>query len=273
MAYPRQARREVITTEVGTPVIVRLRWTDGKQIMSPSGSYQTMFTTLDDRVLFVPPAVGQRIAALGLKPGEKLGIWKQQSGGRNKAAVFDLFTGAEVGEIEKALDKDATPLMHTMARSIDRQHQPGSTSVTVPIKSDPVHRIPREVAERMAQPRRPSSVGWIPPDAEERIMERPLPQQIAPRPQETKSAGFGDVIDSMLKSDGAAPVEVSKRPPQVTTGWPSFLLQETEKLTDVYAAALKHANESHGGLVKAEDVRSLMVTAFINLSKSSSFHD
>ena len=48
--------------------------------------------------------------------------------------------------------------------------------------------------------------------------------------------------------------------------WKQALLHQTNALTDVLADALRHSAE-HGGLVKTDDVRSLLITAFIELSK------
>jgi hypothetical protein len=45
------------------------------------------------------------------------------------------------------------------------------------------------------------------------------------------------------------------------------LVLETTALVDSYAAALKAASERHGGLVKADDVRTFVVTAYINATK------
>ena len=58
-------------------------------------------------------------------------------------------------------------------------------------------------------------------------------------------------------------------PPQDTrAAWAQFLLTQTEDLIDVYATASKYASDRHGNSVKAEDVRSLMLSAFINISKN-----
>jgi hypothetical protein len=45
------------------------------------------------------------------------------------------------------------------------------------------------------------------------------------------------------------------------------LIAETTALIDSYAAARKTASERHGGLVKADDVRTFVVTAYINANK------
>jgi len=54
--------------------------------------------------------------------------------------------------------------------------------------------------------------------------------------------------------------------------WSEFLLAETEALSDVYAAALAYSSERHGNAVKPEDIRTLVVTAFINLSQRGGVH-
>src|SRR5262245_1765301 len=49
--------------------------------------------------------------------------------------------------------------------------------------------------------------------------------------------------------------------------WAQVLLLQTNLLSDVYAAALAHASATHGNAIKAEDIRALLTTAFINLSQ------
>jgi hypothetical protein len=58
--------------------------------------------------------------------------------------------------------------------------------------------------------------------------------------------------------------------PDAWPQWASVLLGQTNALTDVYAAALAHASAAHGNAVKPETIQSLLVTAFINLSKGAS---
>jgi hypothetical protein len=60
------------------------------------------------------------------------------------------------------------------------------------------------------------------------------------------------------------------RPVAVADGlapWQGALLAQTNALTDVFAAAIAHASSTHGNAVKADDVRSLMLSAFINMAK------
>ena len=49
--------------------------------------------------------------------------------------------------------------------------------------------------------------------------------------------------------------------------WAVFLLQQTKQVIDVYALACQYASAQYGTVVRTDDVRSIMTTAFINLSK------
>jgi len=53
--------------------------------------------------------------------------------------------------------------------------------------------------------------------------------------------------------------------------WAQYVLGETNALVDVYAAALNTASTKHGNQVKPEDVRTLLVTVFIQRSKGGTY--
>jgi hypothetical protein len=60
---------------------------------------------------------------------------------------------------------------------------------------------------------------------------------------------------------------VSANPaPRKHAAWAQTLINQTNELVDAYAAALQHAG-NRGLAVKPEDVRTLLVTAFINLAQ------
>jgi len=67
------------------------------------------------------------------------------------------------------------------------------------------------------------------------------------------------------KAPAAAPV--ASRQAAMAQPWQSALLAQTTALTDVFAAALAHASEQHGNAIKSDDIRSLMLSAFINMAK------
>lgn len=66
----------------------------------------------------------------------------------------------------------------------------------------------------------------------------------------------------------APPPDASQQPAHAHLPWALHLLNTTNALTDVYGTALAYANARHGGLVKGEDVRALMATAFISQTKN-----
>lgn len=67
---------EKVNFQMGIPVDLALKWTDGKEVNSQFGPPSVMFTTTDDRVMFLPPAAANRVRALGVEPGEPLRIVK-----------------------------------------------------------------------------------------------------------------------------------------------------------------------------------------------------
>ena len=65
-----------------------------------------------------------------------------------------------------------------------------------------------------------------------------------------------------------APAQAIAAAPAAMAPWQATLLVQTNALTDVYAAALAHASAAHGNAIKSDDIRSLLLSAFINLAKN-----
>lgn len=65
-------------------------------------------------------------------------------------------------------------------------------------------------------------------------------------------------------------IEAKKRvaaaEPAKAPAWADFLVEQTNNLIDAYAQVLKHSSR-HEGLVKTDDVRSIFLSAFINVTK------
>jgi hypothetical protein len=57
--------------------------------------------------------------------------------------------------------------------------------------------------------------------------------------------------------------------PAAAPAWATFLVEQSNALIDAYAQVLKHSAR-HEGLVKGDDVRSLFLSAFINVTKGGS---
>ena len=66
----------------------------------------------------------------------------------------------------------------------------------------------------------------------------------------------------------AARPAVAERLAPAVAEFSSRLVLETTALVDVFAQVLRHASDLHGNAVKADDVRSLLVTCYINASKA-----
>jgi len=65
----------------------------------------------------------------------------------------------------------------------------------------------------------------------------------------------------------AMPAPIAAEVPQVPE-WARVLLSQTNAIVDVYASALKHASR-YEGAIKSETVQSVLISAFINLTKNS----
>ena len=94
-------------------------------------------------------------------------------------------------------------------------------------------------------------------------MERSQSQGLSPPSElEQKLAASIAMVESRK---AAAQAQAAGAPPD----WAQVLLLQTNVLSDVYAAALAHASATHGNAIKPEDIRALLTTAFINLSKGA----
>ena len=95
-----------------------------------------------------------------------------------------------------------------------------------------------------------------------------LPERLYHAPEAPEDTKLMDQLRASIdmverkKAEAAAPVE--RKPAQ----WASTLLAQTNELVDCYASALQHAAQ-HGIQVRPEDVRSLLVTSFIQLSQNN----
>jgi hypothetical protein len=160
----------------------------------------------------------------------------------------------------------------TAARIKSLAVQPGEAFFIVKTKNGRLteYQVYRE-SDEPAAPARPGVVAFgghkktFPP------LKATLPERLYHAPEDTTledqlRASIDLVERKKLESkldQHPAPVPVERKPAQ----WASTLLAQTNQLVDCYAAALQHAAQ-HGIQVKAEDVRSLLVTSFIQLSQN-----
>lgn len=89
------ASENTVRFETNKPVICALKFTDGLAVSSKFSGDQVMFTLIDDRRMYVAPAVAQKIAAAGVQPGEFFTIEKREiTQGNRRTINYVVETGA-----------------------------------------------------------------------------------------------------------------------------------------------------------------------------------
>ncbi len=118
-------------------------------------------------------------------------------------------------------------------------------------------------------------------DAAEPVTAPPPPPAAVKRPAAKAPAPTWDEFVAGERPDGTyavpalrpVPVPVAMPAPIAaavaeTPEWARVLLSQTNAIVDVYASALKHASR-YEGAIKSETVQSVLISAFINLTKNS----
>jgi hypothetical protein len=93
---------------------------------------------------------------------------------------------------------------------------------------------------------------------------RPLPKcgEVPAPPSELEQQLAASIrLVEQRKQAPAAPAAAAPAP-----AWATYLVEQSNALIDAYAQVLKHSAR-HEGLVKGDDVRSLFLSAFINVTK------
>ncbi len=76
----------ILRFNINTPVEVALRWDDGRRVEGRYGE-QVMYRLEDDRVMYVPPVVANRIRELGIRARETFEICKAELHEENRRWV------------------------------------------------------------------------------------------------------------------------------------------------------------------------------------------
>lgn len=117
MQNPRP-QREVIEFPPNVPVTVALKYSQGRHISNQHGE-RMMFTTCDNRVLFLDLPVAAQIEALGVNTGESFSLTKQTDGKKGSPSTWAV--SRTMGEqsngtfVAPALSETATPKPPAMA--------------------------------------------------------------------------------------------------------------------------------------------------------------
>lgn len=233
---------EIINFEFDQPVEVALRFTEPKIFPSKfqGGDDRHMFSTTDGRVMYVTPLTSARIAALTLSQGEYFYICKQKAG-----RITEFSVSREPITVQAAAPKPVRP--------------------PAPFKT--------KLPERLYAP--PATLLYAPP-AQEHEPAATLEEQLRASIEMVERRTAGEQPDgtfAVMAERGRMvqpPAKPAERMGPAVAEFSSRLVLETNALVDCYAAALKTASERHGNTVKPDDVRSLLVTAYINATKQGS---
>jgi len=233
---------EIIKFDFNVPVECALRFTEPRVFPSSfaGGDDRHMFSTTDGRVMYVTPLTSARINALHLEKGECFWICKRKNGRLTEFVVSRERMSAAPAQ-PAAAPRPPAPFKTALPKQLYYSPEAASEPAPTPTLEEQLRASIDMVQRRKAQP-----VGEL-GDGTLAIMAPPAPR---PAVQATAPAR---PVDQRL---APAVAEFSAR-----------LVMETTALVDVYAAVLKTASERHGNAVKADDVRSFVVTAYINASK------
>jgi len=118
----------ILRFNTNTPVAVALRWDDGRSVEGRYGE-QIMYTLDDDRVMYVPPIVGQRIRDLGIRAREVFEICKTELHEDNRRWIEWRVKRLE--EPRHPASSDNVPeAAATIPHAIAQDHRDGNTGQT-----------------------------------------------------------------------------------------------------------------------------------------------
>ena len=95
------------------------------------------------------------------------------------------------------------------------------------------------------------------------------PAAIASQPHDEHPNGNAPVVGNANGTNGHGAVPPVEDNLLLRTGWAGAIREHTTTLIDLYAQMMQYAAGRHNGLVKPDDVRSLLLSAYINVSKGS----
>jgi hypothetical protein len=235
--------REPLEFTPNVPVEIALAYQTGK-IVKGINADRVMFSLVGGGVMFLDLGPAEKINALGVKAREPFFICKHWSGKKGEPPEFNAWLAPEAEKRRAQADARAAGDSGTerkLGQSIERAE---AIKARVGSQADGTFVVP--------------GTGAV----------TPAPALAGPTAQSTNTnngngnkngGGNGNGHPSTASAGDA-------RPPLMP--WALFLLSQTRQLIDVYALACQHASEAHGNTVKTEDVRALLLSAFIAQTKN-----
>jgi hypothetical protein len=103
----------------------------------------------------------------------------------------------------------------------------------------------------------------------QQAVRRPAGREQAPAPVPARPNGtYPRPLPASQPAAGPQLLPAQQQQAPVALEWSAALLQQTQALVDVYAAALKHSTK-YEGAVKPDAVQAMMISAFIGISQRS----
>ena len=241
-------QREVVKFAPNQPVEVALKYAMPGKVVSTRNGERVLFTLADERVMFMDLGVAKQIEDLAVNVREKFFVCRPPSG--KKDAEWTVWRSPE------------TETAHVEVTPASQPEPPAAE------KETPLERKLRESIELVKQGKL-GELGngtFAVPSGASAVTPAPV-QSDAANGHQTFNNGHGSTNGKNGNGNGAPKHPEPSEPP----AWAQSLLEQANALVDVYAAALSSASTKHGNQVKPEDVRSLLVTVFIQRSKVGSY--
>jgi hypothetical protein len=233
-------KKDVVQFVPNVPVEVALKFALPGKIISTHSGERVLYTLADGRVMFLDLGVAKKVEDLGVNVREKFFVCRPEAG--KKDAEWTTWLSPETEKTRAKVEvrpqpeapPEETPLEQKLRQSIElvKQGKLGELgNGTFAVQAGASASTPAPV------------------------------QSDAQNGHHSSNNGHG----STNRTNGNG---VPKHPePPAPPVWAQSLLGQTNALVDVYAAALSTASSKHGNQVKPEDVRTLLVTAYIQCSK------
>jgi hypothetical protein len=220
---------EKITFATNKPQALALQFLEPKLVPSNFGGNQAMFSTTDSRVFFVSEAVGNIIA------------------GQLRDLAVQKGMPVEICKCEVDAGKGRKTIRWTVLQIRPAVGGQPDGTFAVPAAA-PAARTELERKLRESVERAKAEAGAGTPAPATASSQQPLASN---RPNGSSKVNGVNGHAAM---------------PEIATGWAPPLLQQANSLIDVYAAALTYSGK-YGAAVKPDDVRSIVLSCFINVMK------
>jgi hypothetical protein len=254
-----QPKRDVVKFAPNVPVEVALKYALPGRIISTQNGERMMFTLSDDRVMFLDLNIAKKVNELGVNVREKFFVCRPPQDGK-KNSEWKVWLSPETENIRStghaAQAAESQPEMEAPAEEVSPLERKLRESIEL-VKQGRLG----ELGNGMFAVQAGASAGT----------PAPVLADAHTNGHHAGNNGNGNINGKNGHSNGNGNGARKLPEPSEPPVWAQSLLDQANALVDVYAAALSSASTKHGNQVKPEDVRSLLVTVFIQRSKVGTY--